>query len=85
MAVITGTPNDDVDLTKLQGTSGADTIYGLAGNDEIVAGGGNDTLIGGPGGDFLDGGAGVDTASYAGASQGVAAYLFDHVYKCGRC
>ena len=69
MAVITGTPNDDVDATKLQGTSAADTIYGLAGGDEIVAGDANDTLIGGPGGDFLNGGAGVDTASYAGASD----------------
>lgn len=77
MAIITGTEGDDVDLWKLQGTNGADMIYGLGGGDEIVGGGGNDVLFGGADGDYLDGGAGIDTASYAGAASGVMAWLWE--------
>lgn len=75
MAIITGTTGDDVNLTRLVGTSDADTMLGLAGFDEIVGGGGNDLLIGGADGDALYGGDGVDTASYADATAGVAADL----------
>jgi Ca2+-binding RTX toxin-like protein len=61
MAIITGTPGDDLDLWKLQGTPAADTMLGLGGADEIVAGGGNDLLDGGAGADYLDAGSGNDT------------------------
>ena len=43
--------NDFVD-----GSSGADTIYGLAGNDSLLGGSENDFLAGGAGNDILDGG-----------------------------
>ncbi len=71
MAVINGTPYDDLDANKLVGTSKADQIFGLGGGDEVVALAGNDLLEGGPGGDYLDGGEGIDTASYASSASDV--------------
>lgn len=56
-------------MTVIQGTIGADTlfgtnaddeIHGLEGDDELEGGGGNDILVGGDGSDTLDGGTGVD-------------------------
>src|SRR5947199_9664474 len=58
MAVITGTPGNDV----LIGTPGDDTSDGLCGADTLAGGDGNDTLIGGPGeANELEGGKGNDT------------------------
>jgi Ca2+-binding RTX toxin-like protein len=71
MAVINGTPYDDLDANKLVGTSKADQIFGLGGGDEVVALAGNDLLEGGPGGDYLDGGEGIDTASYVSSASDV--------------
>jgi Ca2+-binding RTX toxin-like protein len=75
MAVINGTPDDDLNDRKLRGTADKDTIKGFAGLDEIVGEGGNDLLIGGADGDLVDGGTGVDTASYEGSLQAVAVSL----------
>jgi Ca2+-binding RTX toxin-like protein len=51
------------------------TLRGGEDNDTLTGGAGNDVLNGGPGSDHLDGGPGADTASYFGASAGVAASL----------
>lgn len=59
MAIITGTPNNDL----LVGTAQADTITGLAGNDVLTGENGNDSLVGDEGDDTLLGGAGHDTLS----------------------
>jgi len=52
------------------------TLNGTAGSDVLVGGIGNDTLNGSAGNDTLDGGAGIDTASYAGATAGVNAQIW---------
>lgn len=66
MALLTGTPGDDV----LAGTPEADVIHGLggddildgeAGDDLLLGGAGNDILRGGAGNDRLEGGAGTDS------------------------
>lgn len=76
MAIITGTPGDDV----LPGTAGDDTISGLAGHDylrgdegddQLSGGDGDDYLRGGAGNDLIDGGAGWDRAAYRDATAGV--------------
>ena len=59
----------------LTGNSGANRLYGMRGDDTLAGGGGDDLLLGGPGDDLLDGGDGVDTASYVGATAGVAVNL----------
>jgi serralysin len=51
------------------------TVAGGWGADRLEGGGGDDVLIGSLGADALIGGAGVDTASYAGAFEGVDARL----------
>jgi Ca2+-binding RTX toxin-like protein len=45
---------------RINGTSGADTIYGTPYFDAIYGLGGNDSLFGGAGNDIIDGGAGND-------------------------
>ncbi|MGC4095936.1 MAG: calcium-binding protein [Nitrospira sp.] len=57
MAIIFGTPGNDPDLN---GTSGADNIFGLAGDDTLVGGDANDHLFGDSGNDRLFGGNGND-------------------------
>lgn len=59
MAVINGTPGDDV----LIGTPDADTINADAGNDQVRGFAGDDILNGGDGHDFLVGGDSNDTIS----------------------
>jgi Ca2+-binding RTX toxin-like protein len=61
----------------LTGTASADALVGGVANDTLSGLAGNDTLTGGTGNDVLDGGADTDTASYAGASGGVTAYLWN--------
>jgi hypothetical protein len=51
----------EVDLNGLEGTNGADEIYGYGGNDVLQGRGGNDILDGGEGTDLMNGGAGDDT------------------------
>ena len=60
---------NNVNLSNLQGTSGADitahkdgsTITGTANADQITGGAGNDSITGGAGADVINGGAGNDT------------------------
>jgi serralysin len=68
MAVVTGTPGNDVDANKVQGGNDADELFGLAGDDEVIGYGGNDRLDGGPGEDHIDGGEGLDTVVYSTAN-----------------
>ncbi|MGK9165721.1 hemolysin [Inquilinus limosus] len=56
MAIINGTPGDDV----FSGTNGNDTIIGNGGDDLLHGGGGSDRLEGGVGSDSLYGDAGDD-------------------------
>jgi Ca2+-binding RTX toxin-like protein len=56
MAIIIGTPNDDL----LAGTFDNDTIKGLAGNDILYGQAGDDLLDGGVGADKMFGGSGND-------------------------
>lgn len=58
MALISGTPGDDV----LVGTSDGDSIDGGGGNDSLSGLGGLDSLRGGAGDDVLDGGTGGERA-----------------------
>jgi Ca2+-binding RTX toxin-like protein len=62
---------------RLDGTNTANSLDGGAGADSLYGYGGNDTLTGGIGNDVLDGGADTDTASYAGATGAVTAYLWN--------
>jgi Ca2+-binding RTX toxin-like protein len=55
----------------LRGGFGNDALSGGIGNDQLYGEQGDDVLNGGDGDDRLDGGVGTDTASYAGAAQGV--------------
>jgi Ca2+-binding RTX toxin-like protein len=59
----------------LRGGGGNDTLKGGAGGDTLGGGDGNDLLAGGMGADYLSGGLGSDTASYVGASAGIAVNL----------
>jgi Ca2+-binding RTX toxin-like protein len=69
----------------LSGTSGPDSLYGSGGADHLFGRDGNDVLVahalvpraldGVNGEDWLSGGAGDDTASYAGAANGITADL----------
>ncbi|MFT6535199.1 MAG: Ca2+-binding RTX toxin-like protein [Loktanella salsilacus] len=65
VGVYSGTSGND---TALNGTTGADVIYGGAGNDTISAGNGNDFVYGGTGNDTIFGGSGNDTI-YGGAGN----------------
>jgi Ca2+-binding RTX toxin-like protein len=58
MADIYGTPYNDI---PLNGTNGADNIYGYGGDDVLYGYGGDDVLDGGAGADTMDGGDGNDT------------------------
>jgi Ca2+-binding RTX toxin-like protein len=62
---------------RLDGDNGANSLDGGAAADSVYAYAGNDTLLGGAGNDVLDGGADIDTASYAGATGAVTAYLWN--------
>jgi Ca2+-binding RTX toxin-like protein len=71
----------------IEGTNGADSLYGVgshseaiwgfAGDDVIHAGAGTDHLYGGDGADYLDGGNGIDTASYIDSPDGVIVSLIN--------
>ena len=67
-----------VDLKKIDGTSGNDTLNGGAGNDTLNGGAGDDTLTGGGGNDTLSGGAGYDHANYAGHYTEFKATILDN-------
>ena len=71
MAVVTGTPDDDV----LEGTSGTDMLHGRDGDDELYGEGGDDELYGEGGDDLLYGGAGADTLD-GGNGDDMAAYIY---------
>lgn len=62
---------------RMTGSAWANQLFGGAGDDTLDGGAGNDVLRGDAGNDHLDGGAGIDTASWAGSSQSVAASLAD--------
>lgn len=64
-------------LDELYGGDGNDTLYGRGSVDWLYGGYGNDVLNGGAEYDYLYGGDGSDTASYAGASAGIAVSLVD--------
>lgn len=55
-----GRPSRRSNQCRINGTSGADTIYGTPYFDAIYGLGGNDSLFGGAGNDIIDGGAGND-------------------------
>ena len=85
-----GGNGDDVIVTEngedyLDGGAGADDLYGgnnsdvlIGGNgaDDLYGGAGNDLIAGGSGADNYYGGSGIDTASFAGATQGVDVELW---------
>ena len=68
------TENVGIDIEKVYGGQGADTItgssnadelHGGAGDDTLNGGAGDDTLVGDAGTDTLNGGAGLDTVDYS--------------------
>lgn len=65
------------------GSGANDKLSGAAGNDGLDGGAGDDWLNGGVGGDHLEGGDGLDTASYAGATAGVVARLYNSALGSG--
>lgn len=67
--VINGTPGADI----IFGSNFGNTIYADDGDDFVFAGSGNDLIIAGSGGgdDFYDGGGGVNTIKYESATQGI--------------
>ncbi|MBB4642631.1 cadherin domain-containing protein [Rhizorhapis suberifaciens] len=67
----------------LNGNTGQDSVTGGTGADVLYGGSGDDILIGGAGADILSGGADSDTASYAGASGAVYAYLDNAAVNAG--
>src|SRR5687768_13954237 len=74
MAIITGTNGNDRFPNELEGTAGADQIFGLAGNDTLI-GFSSDVLEGGAGADELFGSSRFDLASYRGSDRGVSISL----------
>ncbi len=62
---------------NMRGDNRANALIGLEGNDILFGRDGNDLLYGGAGEDRLFGGSGTDTASYAGARNGVLVDLED--------
>src|SRR6187549_3478431 len=82
MAIIKGTNGDDKYPGELEGTAGADQIFGYAGNDVLIGFNGNDTLEGGAGADQLYGGDGLDLASYKSSPEDVTVFLQD-LYAAG--
>ena len=61
MAIINGTPGNDLLTGDQSGIPENDEIFGFAGNDTLNGLGGNDTLDGGTGNDSMAGGTGDDT------------------------
>ena len=82
MAIIKGTTGDDKYPGELEGTAGADQIFGYAGNDVLIGFNGNDTLEGGAGADQLYGSVGLDLASYKSSPEDVTVFLQD-LYAAG--
>lgn len=78
-ATIIGTSKTDM----LQGGAGVEVIFGMDGDDILNGRAGNDTLVGGVGADLLFGDDGIDTASYAGAKNGVVANLANRFANTG--
>ncbi len=72
--IINGTNGDD---DPLNGTSGADEIFGMGGNDRIYGLGGNDVIWGGAGDDRLSGAQGNDILN-GGSGWDMARYDLDH-------
>jgi Ca2+-binding RTX toxin-like protein len=62
-------------MAKVNGTTGADTLYGTGADDAIYGFAGDDVLKGFGGADRLDGGSGIDTAFYADSTAGVTVSL----------
>ena len=65
MAIINGTPDDDVfaggdENDRIDGLGGNDVLLGNGGDDELYGGDGNDELYGGGGSNTLSGGGGDD-------------------------
>ena len=87
----TGTATDrwgDTDtllnIERVRGSEGNDSVTGslannnlkgMGGDDTLIGGGGNDMLEGGTGDDRITGGDGIDTASYNGATPAVTVNL----------
>ncbi|MGL4962772.1 MAG: calcium-binding protein [Inquilinus sp.] len=62
-------------MATINGTPGADTLFGTADNDIINGLDGVDMLTGGQGSDVLNGGSGTDTAAYSSSAAGVTVDL----------
>jgi Ca2+-binding RTX toxin-like protein len=75
--------NGSTGANAINGGLGSDTIKGYGDGDVLAGGEGNDTLIGGSGADYLSGGTGNDTASYFGATAGVAVSLSNPAINIG--
>lgn len=71
MAIVNGTPNNDI----LPGTPAEDSIFGEGGDDLIFGLALNDTLVGGDGNDTLGGGDGNDTL-YAASERQIGPDIF---------
>ncbi|MEQ1950340.1 calcium-binding protein [Mesorhizobium sp. CN2-181] len=65
------------------GDNDSEQIRGTSVRDELFGTGGNDVLEGGGGGDLLSGGLDTDRATYANATSGVVASLFDPSVNTG--
>lgn len=65
------------------GGKGADSISGEQGDDHLFGEDGNDHLNGGLGADHLNGGFGFDFATYATATAGVTARLYNSALNAG--
>jgi Ca2+-binding RTX toxin-like protein len=63
------------DPPGINGTNGADFLWGTDFDDSMYGWGGNDRLKGYGGADYLDGGAGIDTVYYGDSTVGVAVNL----------
>ncbi|MGF6229349.1 Ca2+-binding RTX toxin-like protein [Inquilinus ginsengisoli] len=64
-----------IEVERIDGSQGADTLVGDAGRNTLLGVGGNDVLYGGAGADVLVGGTEIDTASYYTSSTGVSVNL----------
>ena len=62
---------DGVDVVRVFGTSGNDTMTGTSRADDLQGGMGNDSIRGGGGADKINGGAGIDTAVISGPASSI--------------
>ncbi|WP_112661699.1 calcium-binding protein [Microvirga flavescens] len=67
-----------ISIEGLVGSSHHDWLQGDNGGNKIFGGAGNDTIEGGLGADSLYGGEGIDTLSFASATGGVSADLYNN-------